>query len=478
VTTDVPAALAYAATLYALWRSARQMTIARGVVFAIAFGVAQTIKFSAALLAPIVLLAAIVIVVRDRTRIVPVLATLAGAAFAALLAIWAVYGFRYSTAPDAQAARNEEMAARATLRQRVLDAPDVWPSGHLDVPRAVQRWAAMAALARTMPDTAGEADLRLAMQIARPGVVGRFILFADRHHLLPEAYSYGFASTVSSSLLRSSYLDGRYSNTGFGDYFFWTTLWKTPLPILVVLAMGLVLAWRRRGAGLALLIIPVVIYGGYALAGNIHIGHRHLFPIFPFLYALCGAAGVRWTELRRRRALTGAIALAWLAIAAVVVLLPRPAVVVNQHLAYMNELAGGPRGGALKLSDSNFDWGQDLARLGRWYAASGIKEPLNLVYFGNADPRRYGIRYNNLRTPDLPEPPPGPGWLVISQVDYLGIQFDAGHRRAYWDALLARRGAQRVETPGYSILVFHLGERFSKNAAIPSAASSEANARN
>jgi 4-amino-4-deoxy-L-arabinose transferase-like glycosyltransferase len=476
VTTDVPAALAYAATLYALWRFARRMTIARGAVFAVCFGVAQTVKFSAVLLAPIVVITAIVVVLRDRTRVVPMLAALAAAALAAVIAIWSVYGFRHSTAPDPQAARAEEIAARGTLRQRVLDAPDVWPSGHLDVPRAVARWAAMERLAKVMPDTAGEQDLRAAMRFTRPGLTGQLILFADAHHLLPEAYLYGFASTVSSSLLRSSYLDGRYANTGFPDYFFWTTMWKTPLPILAALIVGLPLAWRRRGAGLGLLAIPVVIYGGYAVAGNIHIGHRHLFPIFPFLYALCGAAGVWWSELRRRRAVAGAIAVAWLAIGAVVVLLPRPASVINQHLAYLNEFAGGPRAGAMKLSDSNFDWGQDLARLGKWYAASGIKEPIDLVYFGNADPRSYGIRYNNLRTPDFPEPR-GP-WFAISQVDFAGIQFDPQHRSAYWQTMLARHGAQRVDTPGYSIFVFHFGERFSKNAAIPSAASSEANARN
>ena len=75
------------------------------------------------------------------------------------------------------------------------------------------------------------------------------------------------------------------------------------------------------------------------------------------------------------------------------------------------------------------------------------------------------------------EPQPSP-WFVISQMDYLGIQFDPAHRSGFWETMLARRGAQRVETPGYSIFVFHLGERFSKNAAIPSAASAEANARN
>ena len=81
---------------------------------------------------------------------------------------------------------------------------------------------------------------------------------------------------------------------------------------------------------------------------------------------------------------------------------------------------------------------------------------LPIVYFGNADPRSYGIRYYSLRTPDFPEPRDG-SWFAISQVDYLGIQFDAAHRSGYWEAMLARHGAQRVETPGYSIFVFHLG---------------------
>src|SRR5204862_4607947 len=191
--------------------------------------------FSAVLLAPVVVVVAAVIVMRDRTRLVPVLSALAAAAMASVIAVWSGSGFRTSTAPEPAAARAEEIATRATLRQRVLDAPEVWPSGHLDVRRAVERWAAMDLLAKTMPDTAGERDLREALRTTRPGLTGQLILFADAHHLLPEAYLYGFVSTVSSSLLRSSYLDGRYSNTGFGSYFFWTTLWKTPLPILAAL---------------------------------------------------------------------------------------------------------------------------------------------------------------------------------------------------------------------------------------------------
>ena len=484
VTTDVPAALAYAATLYAFWRFSRRMTLARGAIFAAAFGIAQTVKYSAVLLAPIVVILAIAASLsrkageggakrRVRAPLKPIVLALTAAAVASVLAIWAVYGFRESTAPNPDAAREEHAQARATLRQRVVDPNEVPPTGHLDVRSAVMRWAAMAALSRTIPDTANENDLRLALGISRPSLTGRLLLFANKHHLLPEAYLYGFASTASGSLLRSSYLDGRYSNTGFADFFVLTTLWKTPLPILIALVAGLWLAWRKRGNGLAFLAVPVILYAGYAFAGNIHIGHRHLFPIFPLLYALCGAAATRWVVMRRRRVATAIVAVAWLAVSAMVVLLPRPASVINQHLAYVNELAGGPRAGALRLSDSNFDWGQDLERLGRWYASSGIREPIDLLYFGNADPRRYGIRYYNLRTPDFP-PPHAPGYFAISQLDYLGIQFDAAHRRPYWDALLARHGAQRVDTPGYSIFVF----RLSRNAAMRSAASAEANARN
>jgi hypothetical protein len=79
------------------------------------------------------------------------------------------------------------------------------------------------------------------------------------------------------------------------------------------------------------------------------------------------------------------------------VLLPRPASVINRHLSYLNEFAGGPVSGIEKLSDSNFDWGQDVKRLGVWLAEHRVERPIDLVVFGNADPRYYGIRYKNQR---------------------------------------------------------------------------------
>ncbi len=463
VTTDVGVTLVIFLTAYMFWRYSRQPRLSTLMPFCVSFGLAQTVKFSAVLLVPVVLVLAVWHIVwgsgeRSR-RVGQMVVALAGAAAFSVLAIWGVYGFRNSTVPDPEAARAEEIAARSTLRQSVLAAPDIFPTGHFDVRRAVDLWAAWSLLSRTAPDSANDADVRRAMRTARVPLPGRFVLFAHDHRLLPETYLYGFAAVAAGAMVRTSYLNGHYSNTGFPDYFLWTFLYKTPLPILVACVAGIVIAFRlrARAEGLGFVVWPALIYASYAATSNLHIGHRHIFPILPFLYALCGAAGLWWTAIRSRRAVIGVIAVVCLGISAVVVFRPSPTSVVNQHFAYLNELAGGPRGGIFKLSDSNFDWGQDLKRLGAWYEASGIREPINLIYFGNADPRFYGIRFYNLHQPEFSEPYT-PGWLAISQFDFIGINFHGNHRD-YWRRWLEENGAVRVTTPGYSIFVYRIGER-------------------
>ncbi|HEY8849078.1 MAG TPA: hypothetical protein VIO12_07280 [Thermoanaerobaculia bacterium] len=92
-----------------------------------------------------------------------------------------------------------------------------------------------------------------------------------------------------------------------------------------------------------------------------------------------------------------------------------------------------------------------MKRLGGWIREHQIREPIFLVYFGSADPKYYGIRYRDLRTPGTPTPDK-PGYFAISQLDYLGILFDSQHR-TYWRDYLQRVGAQRVGTAGYSIFI-------------------------
>src|SRR5439155_7494406 len=134
------------------------------------------------------------------------------------------------------------------------------------------------------------------------------------HHLLPEAYLHGFAVFRTRSQVRASFLRGEYSNTGFRSYFLWTFLLKTPLTTLVAItaAVGYVLRRREPWAlRLAFILVPVGTYWGVVVASSLNIGHRHLLPIYPFLYVLGGSLGHAWTRLpARRRPLTAAATLA------------------------------------------------------------------------------------------------------------------------------------------------------------------------
>ena len=121
----------------------------------------------------------------------------------------------------------------------------------------------------------------------------------------------------------------------------------------------------------------------------------------------------------------------------------------GNHLAYLNEIAGGPRRGYVRINDSNFDWGQDLQRLGAWLDENGIEEPIDLAYFGNADPRAYGIRFH------LPDPlgPLRPGYLAMSTAEYIGLPY---RDRDIWRRYLQRADAKLVDTAGYTILIFRI----------------------
>jgi hypothetical protein len=451
VATDVGAACLMFIAAYFFWRTCRAFSRVHVVVFAMAFGLAQISKFSAVLLIPIVVVLAVMEGIRSRDWKRPAIA-LASAAVATIFVVWAAYGFRYSTAPDPQAAQADEQAARATLQMAVLDAPNIHPSGHLPLSDALAQWAGSAKLKRDSPNGYTEADLRNAKRTAPVGTIGKTIEMLNDHHLLPESFLFGVAWTGATSVTRSSYLKGEYSNYGFPSFFFWTLLYKTTIPAIVLTIAGMLAAFRSKRGDLAFLIIPAAAYAVFAFTSSIHIGHRHFFPVLPFAYVLAGALGT-WVFAKRSRAVVATVALA---LTANVVLLPRPLSVVNRHLSYLNEIAGGPVDGFEKLSDSNFDWGQDVKRLGEWVQAQKLEKPINLVVFGNADPRYYGIRYNNLRMSDYPKPSQ-PGYVAISQMDYLGLLFDAEHRNT-WRNFLARTHATRVGSAGYSILIYRVDQ--------------------
>jgi hypothetical protein len=125
------------------------------------------------------------------------------------------------------------------------------------------------------------------------------------------------------------------------------------------------------------------------------------------------------------------------------------------HLAYFNEIGGGPANGWRLLVDSNLDWGQDLKRLATWMRENGVPR-LKLSYFGSADPAYYGIDAEALpgyRAPHAThvtrEVRPG-DVVAVSATHLQGVYVDPEDR-----ALLARfRGLPPIGRVGWSILVY------------------------
>jgi hypothetical protein len=152
---------------------------------------------------------------------------------------------------------------------------------------------------------------------------------------------------------------------------------------------------------LVVLIVPPLVYAAVAVASNLNIGIRHIFPIYPFVFVATGVGLSRLWKVPRWR-----FPLCFLG----AMLIAETASAFPDYLAFFNVACRSQR--LYLLSDSNLDWGQDLPLLAAWQK-SHEDVPLYLDYFGSADPHDYGIRFVDVRHA-APAPPKGPGMLAVS----------------------------------------------------------------
>jgi len=134
----------------------------------------------------------------------------------------------------------------------------------------------------------------------------------------------------------------------------------------------------------------LLVYGYTSISGPLNIGIRHILPMFPAAFILCGAAGDWFTRLAQRRTIgTGAMrAITSLGLAFYVV---DTAAAYPNYVAYFNWPAGGINRGHEHLVDSSLDWGQELSALKDWldeqdFFQSRKQTPLYLSYFGTTPP--------------------------------------------------------------------------------------------
>lgn len=299
--------------------------------------------------------------------------------------------------------------------------------------------------------------------------------------LLPEPYLTGLHQT-KITMGRPAFLDGEHSRVvtvlrgdppvpvprlvGWPHYFVMTFLYKTPLPGLLLFVAALAVS-RRLPRGTLAEEVPLWILGGAVFvavsASGMNIGHRHALPILPAAVILMGRLVPALAGLapRFRTGAWGAVGalLAWYA-AGTLRIHPH-------HLAYFNEIAGGPQEAPRHLTDSNIDWGQDLKLLARSMRERGIEE-VHLSYLGTADPAYYGIRYRALPGYTLNFPPPSAGRRSegIRAGEYVAVSVtNLMETFEPWPALMGPiREWIPLERVGYSIYLY----RAPSDLAVPS----------
>ncbi len=246
----------------------------------------------------------------------------------------------------------------------------------------------------------------------------------------------------------NAYLLGKISRNGWWYYFVVAFLIKTPLPTLLLLGTAVIFIFRQRNwRGTIYLWLPAAILFAFASYSRLNIGYRHILPVLPFIILLT-TIPIKWLISRPRSSVSYfvlALLLGWYSVGS---LRQHP-----HHLAYFNELSGGPTQGYRYLADSNIDWGQSLKFLADYVNEMGDK-PAAVSYFGAADPAYYGLETTPLfddktgAALDFARANPAPGKYLIS-VNHL-----LGQALPDVDTFDWFRYQEPVDNVGYSILIY------------------------
>lgn len=180
----------------------------------------------------------------------------------------------------------------------------------------------------------------------------------------------------------------------------------------------------------------ILLYTYVSLTGKLNIGIRHLFPILPLLYLLISKTLFDFfdrhdddkTSKKTLSILLGIITSTIIAI---------PILAYPNYLSYFNIAVGGHLNGYQYVTDSNYDWGQDLKRVKSFVdlhnrckagketfdeekecALSSMYPPIDTIrvdYFGGSSPAYY---LGDMFIPWWGERAPEAGWYAISSFFY------------------------------------------------------------
>lgn len=254
------------------------------------------------------------------------------------------------------------------------------------------------------------------------------------------AYFVGLTQVILHSKIgHHAFLMGTHSQFGWWYYFFVTFAIKTPIALFLLLLARPFIKEKPFNKQTAMFLIPAAIFFISFIFNKINIGHRHILPIYPFLYVwISPLANMKeqWKKL--------------LLVLTILFYIASSVMIYPHYLSYFNEFVG-PENGHHYLIDSNIDWGQDLPSLKLYMDENNITN-ITMAYFG-LDSRDYRqIEWQELKCR------PQEGLIAVSVNRLVGLkQKDA-------DCTKWLREFEPIDTIGYSIKIFNISSEQASKA--------------
>lgn len=387
VTTDIAATFGFVTALYFLSRYFETPTSKNMVLAGIFFGVAQLLKFSNFLLVPLFIFFFLVhfFIIRKHNAwmYLKTLLLIFAIGYALVYVVYFLHVFNYPT------------------EKQIADIENIFASENARFTR--NTLVSMAQFPILKPLTQYLLGLVMVIQRAAGG--------------------------------NTAYFLGTVSNQGHWLYFPAVFLFKEPIPGLLFLFGSLIIGlssfrrffskeWRtvlsryfKEHFTEFVMVFFVLFYWGNSVTSRLNIGVRHVLPTLPFIYLLATIQIKRWVawdeytniftiipQLKRK-------AWQYLLIGALILWYVAGSFMNTPYfLSYFNEFGGGVENGYKIVTDSNYDWGQDLKRLSRWTKENSIQH-IAVDYFGGGSPQYYlGNRFE----PWWVEKGKPSGWFAIS----------------------------------------------------------------
>ncbi len=251
----------------------------------------------------------------------------------------------------------------------------------------------------------------------------------------------------------TSYLLGQVSNLGNWYYFPIVFLMKESLPVLILIFTAFLasiwniaknfykgkkytqnkfIEYLTTNFSEFCMIIFVAGYWLYSMKSPLNIGFRHIMPTLPFVYILTSTA-IKKLFYWAPKNISGSLSQKLISTFNKILNLGIKSVILSGLLIWLitgtvfaspyflskfNELAGGDMNGYKYVTDSNFDWGQDLKRLKDFVnnPPSGEKiDKIAIDYFGGGNIKYYfGNKAENWNSTMGNPNENGINWLAVS----------------------------------------------------------------